>query len=411
MNRRLSRHTLILIVNNLGSAALSFAIAVLIGRTLGGAGLGVYAAVLAWLFPLGLLAEFGLGTLMTREVAQNPAQGGLYLRALLRFYLLSGTFCVLTLWLVAPLLVSDAAVAAGLRLSAGLLWVAPCFGAFTALFRAQGQMWPIPLLNIGMWLAQCALTAAALLLGAGLTAVLAINALTSAGQLLAAWGIYRRHFFAPDARATLRLGYLLRRALPFALGAVLVALQARASTILLERLSDTAQTGYYTAANRLIEAGRMLPNAFFGALFPALAALAAQPAAMRQTFRRALGGLALFGALAGAGLTVFAPLLPLLYGGDFAPAIPVLQTLAWALLPALLRAGLTLYAYARGREAAANAATLILLLLHIALAAALIPVGGALGAAWVTLGVETIGTALLALVGLPSPRPPAQTPY
>jgi lipopolysaccharide exporter len=390
-NRRLSRHTLILTANNVGSAGLSFLLSVLIGRTLGKEGLGIYAAVLAWMFPLTLIAEFGVNTLMTREVAQNIAHSEDYLRAALKTYLITGSLCIVILWLIAPLLVNDSAVVDGLRLSVPLLIVAPSFGAFTALFRARGEMLPIPILNIGMWIGQFGITLIALMLGADIVAVLAINVVTSIGQLAAAWWIYRRHFITPPTGLSLKLMPLLRLALPFAIGAALVALQGRASTILLERLSDTGQTGYYAAANRFIEAGRMLPNAFFGALFPVLAALSANPTEMRRIFRRAAFTLGGFGLVFGVALTIFAPLLITLYGNDFTPSISVLQILGWALLPALLRAALTLYAYALKRESFANGVTAVMLVLQVALGLWLIPIYGALGAAGVTLGVEIVG--------------------
>src|SRR5438477_12267695 len=76
----LSRNTLILLISNVGSAVLSFVLSVLIGRALGQDGLGVYSTALAWITPLSLVAEFGLGTLMTRDIAQNPASEAAYLR-------------------------------------------------------------------------------------------------------------------------------------------------------------------------------------------------------------------------------------------------------------------------------------------------------------------------------------------
>jgi O-antigen/teichoic acid export membrane protein len=397
-NRRLSRHTLILTANNVGSAGLSFLLSVLIGRTLGKEGLGVYAAVLAWMFPLTLIAEFGINTLMTREIAQQPAYSEDYLRAALKTYLITGSLCIVILWGSAPLLVNDAAVVDGLRLSAPLLIIAPCFGAFTAMLRARGEMLPIPILNIGMWVSQFGLTLIALAMGADIVTVLAINVLTSIGQLGAAWWVYRRSFVTPLAGLAIKMMPLLRLALPFAIGAALVALQGRASTILLERFSDTGQTGYYAAANRFIEAGRMLPNAFFGALFPALAALSAEPLEMRRIFRRAALTLSGFGVVFGIGLTLAAPLLISLYGDDFTPSIAVLQILGWALLPALLRAALTLYAYAQGRESFANGVTALMLALQVVLDVWLIPTYGAFGAAAVTLGVEIMGLAGMSIV-------------
>jgi O-antigen/teichoic acid export membrane protein len=273
-------------------------------------------------------------------------------------------------------------------------------------------MLPIPLLNIGMWSAQFILTLIALLLGMDIVAVLVINIATSAGQLAAAWWVYTRRThngnrealevsdkgFKPLVQAQdVTIGNLLRRALPFAIGAALVALQARAGTILLERLSDTGQTGYYAAANRFVEAGRMLPNAFFGALFPMLAALTLQPHAMQRVFRHALLTLGSFGLAFGVGVSLAAPLLIVLYGDAFGASVAVLRVLAWALLPVVLRAALTLYAYAQGREAFANGVTAVMLALQVVFGLWIIPQYGAWGAAWVTLGVEVMGCMLMAV--------------
>ncbi|MFN8447320.1 MAG: oligosaccharide flippase family protein [Anaerolineae bacterium] len=165
-----------------------------------------------------------------------------------------------------------------------------------------------------------------------------VNTVTSAGQLVAAWVVYRRKFISltsPPSRAAHPLSPpawgegdgvrgessllpLLRRAFPFALAAVFAALQIRLSVILLERLATTAEVGYFSAASRFVEAARTIPNAFFGALFPALALLAADRLRMARTFRRSLIGLGAFGAAAGVGFSLLAlPVIRLTYGDGF----------------------------------------------------------------------------------------------
>ncbi|MBC8172002.1 MAG: oligosaccharide flippase family protein, partial [Anaerolineae bacterium] len=67
---RLASNTLTLLTGNAGSAMLSLLLSVLIGRALGKDGLGVYAAALAWVYPVALLADAGLSTLITRDLAQ-----------------------------------------------------------------------------------------------------------------------------------------------------------------------------------------------------------------------------------------------------------------------------------------------------------------------------------------------------
>lgn len=399
MTTTLSRNTLILLISNIGSALLSFLLSVLIGRALGQEGLGIYSTALAWVFPLSLAAEFGLGTLMTRDLAQKPDAAAVYLWHTTRVRLWLGGGLSLALIVLAPSITFNPSVIIGLQISAPLIIILPFFSAFTAVFRARQIMWPIPWLNVGMLFTQVVLTAAVFVAGGDITAALIVNTITSAGQLVAAWWLYHRWFRAPRPNdPSLQTPLLLRRAWPFALAAILLALQTRLGTILLERLTDTTSVGYYAAASRFVEAGRMIPNALFGALFPALAALVAQPEAMRRTFRRVMLGLGAFGLLLGIFFSAFAPsILNLTYGVRFAPAEPVLQIAVWSLLPALLRAGLTLYWYALAKEQWTNLVIGIMLILQLGFSLWLIPLYGALGLAIVSLITETAGLLCLAL--------------
>lgn len=397
---RLSRNTLTLLLSNTGSAALSFLLSVLIGRTLGQDGLGVYAAALAWVFPLSLAAEFGIATLMTRDLAQNTVEPVDYLRPVVLARLLMGGGLMLALIVAAPRLSDHPAVVRGLQLAAPLVLLLPLFSTFTAVFRARQAMWPIPWLNVGMLAAQVALTVLVFWRGGDVLAALAINTITSAGQLVAAWWVWRRWFYAIEigARrtASLHVANVLRRAWPFAAAAVLAALQLRLNAVLLERLATTAEVGYYAAAARFVEAGRVAPNALFGALLPALVGLALQPVELRRTFQRVMLGLAVFGAALGGLFALSgAAILRLTYGAAFDAAVPALHIAMWSLLPGLLRGGLTLYCFAVGQEGYANRVNAAALGLQAALGLVLIPRYGAAGAAAAGLLVEVAALALL----------------
>jgi len=415
MRGRLSSHTITLAISNVGTAGLSFLLAALIGRALGAEGLGIYGVALAWVMPLALVVEFGLGTLLTREIAQDEARRGDLVRAAVRARQIMGGSMVLFLIVAAPSLSADPLTAVGLQLSAPLVLIQPLFSTYTAVFRARGDMRPIPWLNIGMLAVQLPLTALALATGdstdlsARLLLVFLINTLTSAGQLGAAWWIYRaRHYMLPSGQRIAVLP-LLRASGHFGLAAVFFAAQMRLSFILLESLAGADAAGYFAAANRFTEAARLLPNAFFGALFPALSALAEDSQRLRTTFRRALLGLAAYGALAGAALAFLAPLLlDLVFGADFAPAIPALQWLGLALVFGLLRGGRTLYGYARGREAWVNGVNGAAVVIQFVASAWLIGRSGAVGAAQALALVEGLAFATLMIV-LSSDQPRERT--
>jgi PST family polysaccharide transporter len=403
---RLSTNTVTLLFSNVGSAGLSFLLSVLIGRALGEDGLGVYAATLAWIFPLVLITEFGMNTLIVREATQNPDVEDKLLWTAIQVFLLLGLPLILVLAIATPLLSSDPQVVTGLRISAPFIVISPCFGAFTAVFRARQRMWPIALLNIGMLVVQVFVTTFVFLAGGDVLTALAVNTATSVGQLGAAWWIWRNLTHKRIEKVlswSVRLSYagetlipLLRKAWPFALAAILAALQTRIGVILLEQLAGKSEVGYYAAATRFVEAGRMIPNALFGALFPTLAALAINPQTMQRTFRKVMLGLAAFGLTLAIVFTwLSSPMMTVTYGERFLPAVPILQITMWALLPSLLRAGQTLYWYSLGQEKHVNKVTAFTLVIQVMFSLWLIPQLGATGVALINLLIESAALALL----------------
>lgn len=443
-------HALILAISNVGTALLSFLLAALIARALGEAGLGAYAVALAWVMPLSLLVEFGIGTLITREIAGNAlslngrpksplhahVQGRLVAVAV-RARLLMGVPLMVLLVAVAPLLTSDAVVARGIQVSAPLIVIQPLFSTYSAVFRGRGRMYPIPWLNIGMLVAQVGLTS--VLLGAEITGTsvfmsgrrewhpytndllgtavltpfampnpslvidtLIINTLTSVGQLVACWAIYRARFYVPPVGAARSVRAILRQSWNFGLAALFAAVQMRMSAVLLEALNGIVSAGLYAGANRFVEAARLLPNAYYGALFPSLGALANEPDRMQRTFLRALLVMLAYGILAAVGLSLLAhALLALLYGETFADAAPALIVLSIAFIFSLLRGTLTLYRYAQRREAFVNRVNLGVIGVQLLLSLWLVPQLGAQGAAWAVLGAEVSAFVALWLLSPP----------
>jgi O-antigen/teichoic acid export membrane protein len=390
--RSISKNTFYLLIGNLGGTGLAFLLSLLIGRGLGVEALGVYSAVLAWVFSLSMLVDFGLSSLFTRDLAQNPDKIPSYLQTGIRQRWLFGGLTTAFLLLAASFLSDNPAVVLGLRISAPLLLIENLFGLYTAIFRAKERMFPIAALNIGMLLVQLVLSL--LLLSQGIVVLLVVNMLTSLGRLAIGWFLSSRE----KSSETVALKSLLKRAWPFALAGLLAVAQQRMGILMLERLSSLEEVGNYAAVSRFMEAGRIIPNAFFGALFPALASLAANAENLNRYFLRVIAGLTAYGAiLAIIGFFLATPLLSLSYGDSFLAAELSLKLGLFALLPSLLRSGRTLYCYAKGRERFVNTVSIITLILQFALSLWLIPILGALGLVIALLLAEMLGILLLYL--------------
>jgi O-antigen/teichoic acid export membrane protein len=390
--RSISKNTFYLLIGNLGGTGLAFLLSLLIGRGLGVEALGVYSAVLAWVFSFSMLVDFGLSSLFTRDLAQNPDKIPSYLQTGIRQRWLFGGLITSFLLLAASFFSDNPAVVLGLRISAPLLLIENLFGLYTAIFRAQERMLLIAVLNIGMLLLQLALSV--VLLEQGIIALLAVNMLTSLGRLGMGWFLSSRE----KGSETIALKSLLRLAWPFALAGLLAVAQQRMGILLLERLSSLEEVGNYAAVSRFMEAGRIMPNAFFGALFPALASLAANADGLNRYFLRVIAALSAYGGLlAIMGFFFAAPILSLTYSDSFLGAELSLKLGFFTLLPSLLRSGRTLYCYARGRESFVNRMSIITLILQLTMSVWLIPSLGALGLLLSLLLSETLGLLLLYL--------------
>lgn len=387
----LRRNTVLLMLSNIGGAALSFALSALIGRALGEAGLGIYAVSAAWIFPLALIADFGISTLMTRDLSASPEDCERYLRASALARGGFGGLLMISLIVLAPWLSRDPAVVEGIRISAPLILILPFYSSFTAVFKAHNAMGLIPWLNIGMLLSQVILTTLAFALGGGVRAAIIINVATSLGQLIAAYLAYRARFAERGPAEPLRplVRRLIQRSWKFAVAGLLAAMQIRLSTILLEQLTNAGEVGYFSAGSRFMEAARLIPNAYFGALFPALSAVAADPQAMQRVFGNAFRLLILFGIACALAAWLAAPvIIPLVFGDGFTASVPVLQMLMIALGFSVVRGLRTLYWYAHGREGYVNVVNAVVIVAQIALSLVLLPPLGALGAAIVLLMIE-----------------------
>ncbi|MCK6579147.1 MAG: oligosaccharide flippase family protein [Anaerolineae bacterium] len=404
--RRIDAHTVTLSISNAGGAILSFLLTMLIGRALGEDGLGAYTVALAWTFPLSLLVDFGLSTLLTRDTAGDPTVMVDTLRQTALERVVVGGVVSFSLICFAPTLSADLTVQRGIVLAAPMVILLPFFSTFSAVFRARGDMRPVLWLNVGMLLAQVALTAGVFTRGGGVLEALAVNTLTSAGQLAAAWAIWRRRYRLPSAtvgRARQSILALLRAGLPFALAGVFAALNLRLTLILLEALMDPQAAGVFTAASRFTEAAKLLPNAMFGALFPALSALAASPDDFERVFARNRRRLLVYGAVVACGLLVFgAPLVGMVYGDGFTAAVPPLIVLGVGLIPALLRGGQTLLLFARRRETVVNWINALALLIQGTAALLLIPSAGVVGGALALLFADLAAWAMLVRLARPS---------
>jgi len=399
---------LTLLLNNGVGQGLALLASLAIARLLGVAGFGAYAAVMALVFVLGMVAEAGLEASLTREVARDPTHSRILLLASLRAKAVIGG-CLATALAVAPVaraLAPSPADVSAVRLAGVLLALNTANSSIAAVFRAWGRMRYVLLVNLTGLAVQLAGVVAVLLLAPTVTALIAWLILVQVGELLGGAALFRRgeaDLGTAQAGSTASAAALVRRSLPFALAGLLGALQLRVDLFLVEVLRGTSEVAVFSAATRLLGLLTLAPASFFAALFPALAAAHGESgsAGGERLYSRALRHMALAGSVATVVGIVLADVMVLAaFGRPYAAAAVPLRLLAIQALPLLLNTTTTLHLYATGREALANRVAVLNVALRLVVGYGLVSLWGAAGAAGADLVAESAVLAVYGVMGV-----------
>ncbi len=302
-------------------------------RHLGVEEFGGYVAALALISVVALVSDAGLTLVGLREYAvRDEASRARLLDSLMALRLAVVTAGVAVACGFAAISGYDPALIAGTALAgAGLLLVVVEQTCSVAL-SSQLRFGAVTVLEVG----RAALTAAGLLalvaLGAGVTSLLAVSIPVGAVIALLARHLLRGHGIRPRYDRP-EWTYLIREAIPVAIASSIGSLFYRSAIVVMSITATSAQTSYFGASYRILEALIVIPGLLCATAFPILAR-AAQTDEDRTAY--ALQSLAdvglVLGAAAGVTLALAArPVILFLAGDDFEPAIPVLQIQAAAL--------------------------------------------------------------------------------
>jgi O-antigen/teichoic acid export membrane protein len=280
--------------------------------------------------------------------------------------------------------------------------------AFTSVFSAALRGWErmdlAAFLGVGTAALQTVAALAAVRAGARLPALMLCLLVTQAVSAAFGWllcRVARPGFTLAAPAAPAALVTMLKRVWPFALLAGLPLVSQRIGVLLLTLLAGDAPAGWFAAAARVVEGLKLTHYAFLGALLPLASRLGAQGtnewlARLVQKSRLVLLGLGVGAALAASALA--APLVWLLYGAEYHPAVTALRILAWALLPYAAAAPTALALVSTGHERVVLRAGTVAVVVTAGLGVWLIPRVGVNGACAALLAGEGVRSALLLLV-------------
>jgi O-antigen/teichoic acid export membrane protein len=257
------------------------AFAMLMLRILGPEGAGKYSfAVVVYSF-LEIITNFGLNTLLTREVSRNRSQANRYLSntAILRLIILVASTPLLLVFLVAwrqIFALPNDTTAAILLLSLSLI-PGSISAALTAVFLAYEKMeYPAAITTVTT-IIRVSLGVVVLLLGMGIIGLAAVSITTSIITALILLYLLVRLVLRP--RLEFDAGFnreMVGTSYPLMLNHLLATLFWRVDVTLLQPMKGDTVVGWYSTAYRFLDALNIIPSAFTAAIFPVMSRYAAE---------------------------------------------------------------------------------------------------------------------------------------
>jgi O-antigen/teichoic acid export membrane protein len=398
-------NSLTLVVPQLYTLAVSIAAA----RFLGEEAFGRQSFIAFVSLSVGLLVSGALPVAVVRYVGETLGRGqAAQVRGLVRWaWWVQGA----TALVGAALLVAVALAGADPRSAWLLAAVATLLGVLhnvpTAALIGLQRWRQASIVGLSTGLVSVAATIVVLAAGGGITGMFAVEAAIAAFNLAWTSSLARRslHEVSPAAAPPGELRRLvLRYALLDSIGVVLTLVVWRRSELFfLERWASDSEIAHYSIPFAMVTALTLLPAALAGALAPAVATLlgAGSLERIRSGYGRAMRLIGLVSLpLTAAGLALGPTLLLLVYGQEYAEGQDVLRIMLIGFpLVATMHASLALLT-GLGRILVPTVACGVAAAINIGLDVALIPGGGATGAAIANLGGQVTAAVLVSAYAL-----------
>ncbi len=382
---------------------LDMGFAVYMFRVLGAEGVGSYAFAQVVLGYLDILANFGLGTLLTREVAREHGSANRYLgnTLILRVALWTGSLPLVALLLgpaAGPMGITPEVALAILLLVAGLL---PSLVAstLTSLFQAYERFEYPAMVTVLTTLLKIGLGVLALAAGWGFVGLAGVSVVVNLATVAMLAVLVVSVLGVTSGRdATCRVSTasawkMLKLSYPLMLNNLLNSVFYRVDSLMLMPMAGSLALGWYSTAYKFIDGLGIISSSFTLALFPLLSQYAhSSRASLARAFSLALKLLLMVSLPISVGITLIAPEIILLFAGpDYLPnSAMALQVLIW-FLPFSFLNGVTQYLLiAINQQRFLTFSFLVATAFNLAANLLLIPLLGYLGAALTTVASEWI---------------------
>lgn len=329
----IARNTAFLFISEIITKVLAFFVIIAMARILGDVELGKYFFAVAYVGTFLIFSDFGVTTLMFREVAKNRELTSKYFNNVFTFRALTALIVLLISIIAIPLVGKSSDIAIIIALTAAYFFLTEVTQPFRILFNAYEKLEYYALVSIIQIAILAALATAFLFRGLGLKWVLYAFIASYFISLVVSIFVVNRKFvkFRPEIDLAF-WKFMFKKALPFWFTGLFMVIYSRIDTLMLTAMKSYAVVGWYNAAWKMVDALNFIPFVLTGAIFPALSKLSISDKLVSdKLYKKVFYYLFLISLPIAIGATMLASrLIIFIYKSEFTNSALALQITVWS---------------------------------------------------------------------------------
>ncbi|WP_457549426.1 flippase [Archaeoglobus sp.] len=330
--KKIAKNTGIIIGGDVINKIISLVIIVVLARYLGSAGYGKYAFVLAYLSFFGVIADFGVNSILVRDISRNKSIASKYIGNSAVMKLIFSILAIILSVIIITLTSYPMDTKTYVYIASITLLFSSLSGLYAVLFQVYLKMKYSTVANlIDRFLFAILILELALLNGSLFYVFIAFVFSKFVGMVVSY--IYFRKFVTPKYEIDLRIWkYLLKESWPLTLTTVFVMIYMRIDQIMLSIMCGDSAVGYYSVAVSLVESLGIIPGAFMMSVFPFLSEYFQNSKEVyKRIYKLCFKYMSMLIIPIAVGTTLLAePIIKLIYGYKYLPSVSALQVLIWS---------------------------------------------------------------------------------
>jgi O-antigen/teichoic acid export membrane protein len=398
---RIAKNTTVVLVGQVVSMAITMVVIVSFARSLGEAGFGTFSFLIAFIGIFAIIADFGLGPILLREMARTEFDPGLLLGNVLFLRGLLTAFVFIAVNVAGHVL----RFSGELLLLANIMAVNILFssklpiqrGIFESVFRVNLRMEIPVFLSVLDSVALLVLTVLFIQGSPSLLLVTVIYTLSNLPGFLLLVFLSAKRVVPKITPRVDYIRFIVKEAMPLALYVAIGTMYDKLDVLFLKVFTSDVDVGVYSAAMRLTSPLNFLPNALAVSFFPLVSRYhldSDEKVSILYTF--AMKTLLVIGVAIAIYVTFTGErIIEILYGGRFSGAVIPLVILIWAQAFVFLNFFQVDFNTAVDQQKVNSTFALILFCTNIILNLLLILHWGLLGASVAKLASVVVGSAYL----------------